>query len=135
MEPEFVAKVIADFTPGAAGIWTGVFMFAGWLAREWRETRKLSAEDRIARRDGYAKQVADLMKENREQREDTRKLREEYDLHRRQCQIETDQLRHMVVDLERKVEGLNRRIANDAMELARLGGHPAGPVPPLSGES
>lgn len=135
MEPEFIAKVIADFTPGAAGIWTGVLMFAGWLAKEWRETRKLSAEDRVARRDGYAKQVEMLMKENRELGVDMRELREEYDLHRRQCQIETDQLRRMVIDLEGKLEGLNRQRASDAIELARLKGQSSDRLPPIPGES
>lgn len=125
----WVTKVIAGLTPGGVGIWFLVVMIGIYLIREWRETRKLSLEDRIARRDGYARQVEVLLKENREQRDDMREhrdemrlLREEYDAHRRQCQLETDQLRHMVIELEGKVEGLNRRVATDAIELAKLKG-------------
>lgn len=118
----WVTKVIAGLTPGGVGIWFLVVMIGIYLIREWRETRKLSLEDRIARRDGYARQVEVLLKENREQRDDMRKLRDEYDAHRRQCQLETDQLRHMVIDLEGKVEGLNRRVATDAIEIAKFKG-------------
>lgn len=118
----WVMKVIAGLTPGGVGIWFLVVMIGIYLIREWRETRKLSLEDRIARRDGYARQVEVLLKENREQRDDMRKLRDEYDAHRRQCQLETDQLRHMVIDLEGKVEGLNRRVATDAIEIAKFKG-------------
>lgn len=110
------------WTPGGVGIWLVVIMVAGWMLKEWREYRKLSIEDRNARREGYAHQVEALMKENREQREDMRKLREEYDHHRKICQAETDQLREMIVNLESELQGLKRRVATDAIEILRLKG-------------
>lgn len=110
------------WTPGGVGIWFVVMLIGGWMLKEWREYRKLSIEDRNARREGYAQQVEALMKENREQREDMRKLREEYDHHRKICQAETDQLREMIVNLEGEVQGLKRRVATDALEILRLKG-------------
>lgn len=110
------------WTPGGVGIWFVVMLIGGWMLKEWREYRKLSIEDRNARREGYAQQVEVLMKENREQREDMRKLREEYDHHRKICQAETDQLREMIVNLEGEVQGLKRRVATDALEILRLKG-------------
>ena len=119
-----LAKLVSDggWTPGGVGIWVLVMLAATYLFREWREYRKLSIEDRNARREGYAKQIEDLMRENREQREDMRKLREEYDVHRRICQQETDQLREMIVKLEDEVQGLKRRVATDAIEILRMKG-------------
>ena len=87
------SEIIQDFTPGAAGVWTGVFMFFAWWIREWRETRKLSSSDRLARRDGYARQVESLMAENRLLREDLRKLERQHHEYRRQCVAENDDLR------------------------------------------
>lgn len=110
------------WTPGGVGIWFVAMLIAGWMLKEWREYRKLSIEDRNARRDGYARQVEILLGENRALMEDQRKLREEYDHHRKICQAETDQLRTMIIDLEGKVEGLNRRVATDAIEILRLRG-------------
>lgn len=114
-----VAKIFAEFTPGATGVWTGVLMFAAWWLREWRETRKLSADDRLARREGYAKQVEYLTSENRNLMDDQRKLREEYDRYRSMCHEETDQLREQVVRLENRVAGLMRKLADIAVRVAR----------------
>lgn len=121
-----LAKIAAEFTPGAVGVWVGVIMFAGWILREWRETKKLSAEDRLARREGYEKQVQLLTAENRELAEDQRQLREEYDRYRKLCQEETDALRKHVVKLEFDLAGLRRRADTLARDLARLfgGDHP-----------
>lgn len=116
---EILANIVRDFTPGAAGVWTGVIMFAGWLMREWRETRKLSAEDRQARREGYAKQVELLTTENRGLMADQRALREEYDRYRTLCHAETDQLRDQVVALENRISGLLRKVADVAVRAAR----------------
>lgn len=110
------------WTPGGVGIWFVVMLIGGWMLKEWREYRRLSIDDRNARRDGYARQVEILLGENRALMEDQRKLREEYDHHRKICQAETDQLRTMIIDLEGKVEGLNRRVATDAIEILRLRG-------------
>lgn len=107
-------SILQGFTPGTYGVWTGVLMFAGWWLREWRETRKLSAEDRLARREGYAKQVELLMGENRALHSDLATLRAEYDKYRDLCHRENDQLRAMVVKLEREVQALCRRLRPNA---------------------
>jgi outer membrane murein-binding lipoprotein Lpp len=117
--------LLRQFTPGAYGIWTLVMMGAVFFAREWRETRKLSAEDRLARRDGYAKQVETLMAENRQLGADLRQVREEYDAHRRQCYQETDQLRKMIIDAQNEAAGSNRRIDTLSLEIAKLKGYDA----------
>lgn len=123
-----IGKMIHEFTPGAAGVWTGVLMFAGWWLREWRETRKLTTADRQARREGYAKQVETMQTENREQREDLRKLREEYDRYRIQCQQETTQLRDMLLKAQNDIEGLRRKVADYSIRLIQKGGGADGSV-------
>lgn len=123
---ETIIKTIVSnpgWTPGGVGIWLLVFMGLGWIGKEWREYRKLSIEDRNARREGYAQQVEALMQENRALMSDMRDLRKEYDDHRKICQAETDQLRDMIVSLEGEVQGLKRRATVDAIELVRLKGN------------
>lgn len=117
-----IAQFFAEFTPGAAGIWTMVLMLAAYGLREWRETRKLSLEDRIARREGYAKQVENLQQENRALRKDIAKMHVDHEAYRQLCHHENDQLRSMLRDLQDELEGLKRRVAQDALELARLKG-------------
>ncbi len=116
--PDFVT-ILREVTPGAYGIWTLVLMGAGWFFREWRETRKLSADDRLARREGYAAQVQMLMAENRLLLKDLHDMREEYDNHRKLCHLETEQLRGMIIELEREVEALKRLRAQDAVVKAK----------------
>ena len=103
-------NILREFTPGSAGVWTGVLMFAGWWLREWRETRKLSADDRLARREGYARQVEMLMGENRALHGDLATLRREYDHYRELCHRENDELRQMVNRLKGELEALKMRI-------------------------
>lgn len=117
-----IVAIFREFTPGAYGIWTGVLMFAAWFLKEWRETRKLSADDRLARREGYAKQVEQLMEENRKLGGDLRDVRKEYDDHRKQCYEETDQLRRIVIELRNEVEGYKRKADSLSMEIANLKG-------------
>jgi chromosome segregation ATPase len=112
-------KIFAEFTPGAYGIWSGVLMFAAWWLREWRETRKLSADDRQARREGYAKQVENLQGENRRLRTDLTERDRVHDEYRHACQAETDQLRQEIRGLEDQVTGLKRRIDAQAGAVAR----------------
>lgn len=88
-----ILTILQGFTPGAYGIWTGVLMFAGWFLKEWRETRKLTAEDRLARRDGYAKQVESLTAENRALRREMQDTRQQSEDDRRACNQENDALR------------------------------------------
>lgn len=118
---EFI-DLFKQFTPGAYGIWTGVLMFAAWFLKEWRETRKLSADDRLARREGYAKQVEQLSYENRALRGDLRDIRKEYDEHRKQCHEETDQLRQMIITSQNEVQGYKRKVDTLSIELAKLKG-------------
>jgi hypothetical protein len=115
----WISQIIADFTPGAAGIWVVASMLIIHFVREWRATRKLSLEDRIARRDGYAKQVESLMAENRALRAEMHSMNEHHEAHRRLCHQETDQLRQMIIRLEDELAGLKRARAGDAIELAR----------------
>lgn len=120
-----LAKLIADITPTSVGTWMLVLMLAVYGLREWRETRKLSLEDRLARRDGYARQVEELHGENRKLRYDLSQLHQEYDLYRKMCQEENSQLRTQIRRVEDMIAGLERRVATDAIELARLKGGPA----------
>jgi hypothetical protein len=121
-----IPRLFSEFTPGAAGIWTGVAMFAAYWMREWRETRKLSAEDRQARREGYAHQVETLMKENRELRADLSKSVNEFRDYRVLCHAETDQLREMIVANEDEIIGLKRKLSEQSLEIARLKGYTDG---------
>lgn len=123
-----LVKLFEGFTPGAYGIWSGVLMFAAWWLREWRETRKLSVDDRNARREGYAKQVSLLSAENRSLMADQRALREEYDHYRRTCHEETDQLRQQVVALEGEVAGLLRKLAEAGIQAIRGIAAPLSPL-------
>lgn len=113
------ATLLREFTPGAYGIWTGVMMFAAWWLREWRETRKLSSADRMARREGYAKQVESLQLENRHLRADLISAEERHDEYRHACQRETDQLRRGIRELEDQITGLKRRLDSQASALGR----------------
>lgn len=110
-------KTFAEtMTPGGFGVWTLVLMVGAFLLREYRETRKLSAEDRLARREGYAKQVADLHDENRSLRGDLTLIRHEYDEYRKLCQEENEELRRMVINLENEISALKRRIGVDGIK-------------------
>lgn len=114
-----LVSIFKEFTPGAYGIWSGVLMFAAWWLREFRETRKLSADDRLARREGYAKQVEQLMDENRNLRGDLVALEKRHSDYRTICHQETDQLRDQVVGLENRIAGLMRKLADVALRAAR----------------
>lgn len=115
----WVAKVIEGLTPGGAGVWVIAAMVGLQHAKQWNEDRKLSAEDRIARREGYAKQVAELTAENRQQREEMQRIRNDADKARRLCLQENDQLRDGIIVLENKVAGIMRKMADIAIRAAR----------------
>lgn len=114
------AKIIADFTPGAVGIWALVLMFAVYFLREWRETRKLSLEDRLARRDGYAKQVSSLQVENRELRSEVQRVMDTHDAYRKLCHAETDQLRKQLINMADELQGYKRQLADQMLRLTHL---------------
>ncbi len=115
-----IANVLKDFTPGAYGIWTGVIMGLIYFLREWRENRKLSTEDKLARRDGYAKQVSMLMGENRKLMNDLATLRREHDTNRKECIKENDELRGMIGHLQEEIEALKLQGAKDEFQIAQL---------------
>jgi hypothetical protein len=110
---------INGLTITGAGTWTGVMMFGIYLLREWRETRKLSAEDRLARREGYAKQVENLQVENRRLRGDLSEAEKRHTEYRHACQRETDQMRGEIRGLEDQVTGFKRRLDAQAQTLGR----------------
>jgi predicted nucleic acid-binding Zn-ribbon protein len=87
----------------------------------------LSAADRLARREGYAKQVAGLQVENRRLRRELADDRKRHDDYRHACQHETDQLRTEIRGLEDQVTGFKRRLDAQASTLGRavLGGFDA----------
>ena len=116
---EGLARILETFTPGAYGVWTGVLMFAGWWLKEWRETRKLSLDDRNARREGYAKQVEELTKENRSLRADLVASEDRHAEYRKACQQETDRLRQDIRGLEDMVTGFKRQLAQQASTIGR----------------
>lgn len=123
-----ISSILEAFTPGAVGIWSGVAMFGAWWLKEWRETRKLSLDDRNARREGYAKQVSLLTAENRALMADQRALREEYDLYRHACHEENNQLRQQVMALEGEVAGLLRKLAEAGIQAIRGIAMPLSPI-------
>ncbi|MDB5584326.1 MAG: hypothetical protein JWR80_9502 [Bradyrhizobium sp.] len=110
---------ISTWAPQAYGVWTLVLMAAVYFSREWRATRKLSTEDRQARREGFTWQVENLQRENRGLQTDLTVLRREYDEYRRLCHEETDQLRNQVIQLERDISGMKRERATDKVYEAR----------------
>lgn len=115
-------SILKELTPGAYGVWVIAAMIALRYLKEWRETRKLSLDDRLARREGYAKQVENLQEENRLLSTDLRDLREEYDGHRQQCFKETQSLREDLQRKEAEIVGLFRKVADLSIRLARLQG-------------
>lgn len=114
-----VASLIGSMTAGAVGVWALVFMFGIYFLREWRETRKLSLEDRLARRDGYAKQVSSLMIENRELRHELHNVQQAHSAYRKLCNEETDQLRRQLMDIEDELQGYKRQLAQHIGLTAR----------------
>lgn len=100
---------LKEWAPQAYGIWTLVLIAGVYFIREWRETRKLSSEDRQARREGFTWQVENLQRENRDLQTDLASLRREYDGYRQICHAETDQLRQQILALESEIAGFKRQ--------------------------
>lgn len=73
----------------------------------------------MARREGYAKQVEQLMEENRNLRGDLVAMEKLHNDYRVLCHAETDQLRSQVVSLEDQIAGLMRKLADVAVRAAR----------------
>jgi hypothetical protein len=116
---QLVQNIVQDFTPAAAGIWVLVFMFLRHVIQEWRLNRRLSLDDRLAKREGYAAQVASLTAENRQLRVDLQALEHRHDNYRQLCHKETDQLRDQVVTLENRISGFLRKVADLAIRASR----------------
>lgn len=126
--PDFSS--FTQWQPQAYGIWGLFVLVSGYMFKGWLETRKLSIEDKMARREGYARQVETLHSENRNLSGDLSSLRREYDEYRRghqaefddyrrACQAENEQLRQGQVSLQNEVTGLKRRLDSQAVSLAR----------------
>lgn len=113
-------EMFKDWAPQAYGIWTLVLMAIAYFAREWRETRKLSADDRQARREGFTWQVENLQTENRELRRELNDTNKEFTDYRRLCEDENGQLRKDLRHLEDKYTGLERRFDAQARSLPRV---------------
>lgn len=101
---------IPGLTPTATGAWASAFGLFAFLWREIRLDRKLSSEDREARREGYAAQVASLSTENRKLREDLRASDDRHAAYRKLCQEETDQLRDEVRQIKEEFDGWKRKV-------------------------
>jgi hypothetical protein len=114
-----IERIIADITPSSVGVWILVFMAAIYVVREWRLTRQMTLEDRLARRDGYARQVETLMVENRSLRAEMHVMNENHEAYRKLCHQENDQLRDMIINLETEVEALKRLRAQDQIAAVK----------------
>ena len=129
--PEFWQNVVGQITVGSAGIWLLVMGGLVHLFREWRLTRKLSIDDRIARRDGYAAQVTNLAAENRALRTemDSRDaahvrryhdLEQKYDAYRELCERTEEQHRAEIFNLMQQAAGFKRRLDAVVAAVFRL---------------
>jgi hypothetical protein len=127
-DSDTLARIAAGFTPGAVGIWVGVLGAAGMLFKRWIENRKLTIDERQAKREGFSAQVEFLTKENRQLREDYDEYRstaeDRYDRYRRQCEQETEQLRDQLRAIQDDMIGLKRKFdaQADALGRAAIGG-------------
>lgn len=117
---EILGRIIAEFTPGAVGIWLVVGMLGVYLSREYRLMRGMTPEDRLARRDGFQKQVELLLTENRSLRDEMHGMNENHEKYRQLCHQENDQLRGMLRSNADEIEGLKRKISTLSNEIAVL---------------
>lgn len=116
---EWLLKAVSGITTGSASGWLLVLLAVIYINRDRREDRKLSAGDREALRAGFAQEVADLRKENREQRDEMQAIRHAADDARKLCQAENDQLRDEIVLLEQRFSGVMRKMADLAVRASR----------------
>lgn len=118
---EFFQNIAGQLTLGSAGIWMLVIGGFAHLFREWRLTRRLSLDDRIARRDGYAAQVTNLTAENRALRTEMdnrdaghasryHELEQKYDRYRELCEATEEQHRREIFGLMQQAAGFKRRL-------------------------
>jgi hypothetical protein len=128
-----VGQYVTSFTPTAYGVFLIAAMLFVHIMKDWRERAQLSAADRLARREGYAKDVSGLRVENRELRgeldrvrtdsaELVRILREEHEKYRKLCHDENDSLRGQIIHLENELTGTKRRLDVQAIMLAQASG-------------
>ena len=104
---------LQGFTPAATGIWlfgsSGALVWFVSIMRERRLDRKLSIDDREARRAGFTAQLTQYQTTQGELMKAQTELRREYDEYRRACQTETALLRSQIIQLENDVAGWKRR--------------------------
>ncbi len=118
-----------EMTPGAYGIYGLFFLAIGGIIK-WRlDLGKLSLDERVAKREGFTKQVELLLQELKGVREENRlllkdnhDLREEYNAFRILCHKENEQLRKMIIEVTDDLEGLKRERAQDLIHAIRLKG-------------
>lgn len=119
MEGDLIQAIIG-MSAGAKGIWLFGFILVSaqllkWLA-EYRAFRRLSIEEKQARREGFTAQVEFLTRQLALANERLEALdgdlaaeREAHDTYRRLCRAETDQLRGQITRLEDDLAALHRR--------------------------
>lgn len=121
-----VSAFISEFTPGAMllAYMAAIVTFHYW--KSWREDKKLSQDDRQAKREGFARQteilmrqIGDLNAENRLLRADLLQNEQTHSEYRRQCQAETEQLRNEIVGMQQQMAGVLRKAADIAVRAAR----------------
>jgi predicted nuclease with TOPRIM domain len=117
-----IAHLLPDMSAGAYGIWLVAGMLLVKFMAEYRLMRGLTPEDRLARRDGYQKQVEILLEENRKLRLEMHQMNEHHEGYRQLCHAENDQLRQMLSTNADETEGLKRKIADLSMQIATLKG-------------
>jgi hypothetical protein len=137
----FALGLLKDMGAGTISGWVLVLIGATFLFREWNATRKLSTEDREARRAGYSKQVADLnaqltlaagqitaiSAENRSLRNDLAALENRHTEYRRLCETQHDEQVEQTRRQADEIIGLKRAIA--AGQIAALDAIPPEFVP------
>lgn len=106
-------------TPSTLPIWLIAVMVGEWWFRNRRADRKLSNEDRQANREGFAAQVKAVTDENKYLRDAIIASERELVNSRRLCREENDQLRDEVMQIERRVSGLLRKMTDLVVRAAQ----------------
>jgi len=137
---ELIARLMSTLTVGGAGIWTLVIMALAYFAREWRENRKLSADEKMARREGYEAQLNRFQQhldasraQNHALDDELREMRAEHTAYRRACERETDELRQThrreTEELRREINQLRQAVEEYKVKMAGVSLAMTSPIP------